>query len=151
MELRIAAFPRAGSIPKTFTADGADISPAISWSDAPEKTRAFALIMDDPDAPAGLWTHWILYDLPSETRALPENLPKAPTLPDGSRQGRNTWGRMGYNGPSPPPGKAHRYFFRLYALSRPLELDAGATRQHVDAAIKGKVLAEAEWQAIYGR
>ena len=151
MELCITAFPQQGSIPRTFTADGADVSPALAWSGAPGKTRAFALIMDDPDAPAGTWTHWSLYNLPSEARGIEENRPKAPTLPDGSRQGKNTWGRLGYNGPSPPPGRPHRYVFRLYALSEPLELEAGATRQQVDAALQGKILAEAQWVGLYGR
>lgn len=151
MELQISAFPREGSIPKTFTADGSDFSPALAWTTPPEKTKAFALIMDDPDAPAGLWTHWTLYDLPPGTTSLGENCPKAPTLPNGSRQGKNTWGRVGYNGPSPPPGKPHRYFFKLFALSSPLELEAGATRDQVDAALRGKVLAEAQWMATYGR
>jgi len=151
MEIRITAFPQQGSIPRAFTADGADMSPAIAWSGAPAKTQAFALVMDDPDAPVGLWTHWSLYNLPPGATALPENQPKAPTLSDGSRQGKNTWGRFGYNGPSPPPGKPHRYFFKLYALGQPLELEAGATRQQVDAALKGKILAEAQWVGIYGR
>jgi hypothetical protein len=151
MELRISAFPQQGSIPRVFTADGGDISPAISWAGAPPRTQAFALIMDDPDAPVGLWTHWTLYNLPADQTALAENQPKAPTLGNGSRQGRNTWGRVGYNGPSPPPGKPHRYFFRLYALSEPLELEAGATREQVDTALRGKTLAEAHWMGTYGR
>jgi len=151
MEIRITAFPQQGSIPSTFTADGADHSPALSWLGAPPKTQAFALIMDDPDAPAGPWTHWTLYNLPPDTSVLAENRPKAPTLADGARQGKNTWGRLGYNGPAPPPGKPHRYFFRLYALTQPLELEAGATRQQVDEALQGKILAEAQWMGTYGR
>jgi Raf kinase inhibitor-like YbhB/YbcL family protein len=151
MDVIIAAFPREGSIPKTFTADGADVSPAMSWMSAPAGTKGFAVIMDDPDAPVGLWTHWTLYNLPATTTSLGENLPKAPTLPDGSHQGKNTWGRLGYNGPSPPPGKPHRYYFRVYALSQLLDLPAGATREELDRAIKGKVLAEGSYMAKYGR
>jgi len=151
MEIRITAFPQQGSIPSTFTADGADHSPALSWLGAPPKTQAFALIMDDPDAPAGPWTHWTLYNLPRGTSVLAKNRPDAPTLADGARQGKNTWGRLGYNGPAPPPGKPHRYFFRLYALTQPLELEAGATRQQVDEALQGKILAEAQWMGTYGR
>ncbi len=151
MELRITAFPQQGSIPRAFTADGADVSPALAWREAPEKTRAFALILEDPDAPAGPWTHWTLYNLPLDATSLAENQPKVPTLTNGSRQGKNTWGRLGYNGPAPPPGRSHRYFFRLYALAQPLELEAGATRQQVDAALKGNVLAVAEWVGVYGR
>ena len=151
MELRITAFPRQGSIPSAFTADGVDVSPALAWSGAPPRTQTFAVIMDDPDAPAGLWTHWSIFNLPMGTTALAEGQPKVPTLSDGSRQGRNTWGRLGYNGPAPPPGKPHRYFFRLYALSQPLDLEAGATRQQVEEALKGKILAEAQWMGTYGR
>jgi Raf kinase inhibitor-like YbhB/YbcL family protein len=151
MELRIAAFPHQGSIPRAFTADGADLSPALAWTGIPPRTRALALIMDDPDAPVGLWTHWTLYNLPAGQTSLAENRPKVPTLADGSRQGRNTWGRLGYNGPAPPPGKPHRYFFKLYALSEPLALEAGATREQLDKALQGKVVAEAQWMGTYGR
>ena len=151
MELHLSAFPREGVIPKSLTADGADVSPSLSWVGAPAKTRAFALIMDDPDAPVEVWTHWAIFNIAPGTNTLSENLPKAPTLPDGSRQGRNTWGRFGYNGPSPPPGKPHRYYFRLYALSQYLDLDAGATRLQVDKELKDKILAEASWMGTYGR
>lgn len=151
MKLNVAAFPQEGTIPKPFTADGVDHSPALSWSDAPATTKAFALIMDDPDAPVGLWTHWTMYDIPSSTTSLAENQAKSPALSDGSKQGKNTWGRVGYNGPSPPPGKPHRYFFKLYALSTPLNLNGGVTRQEVDVALKGKVLAEAVYMGKYGR
>lgn len=151
MEVSVAAVPREGSIPKAFTADGADVSPAMTWMAPPSGTKGFAVIMDDPDAPMGLWTHWTLYDLPATVTALRENLPKAPTLADGARQGRNTWGRIGYNGPSPPPGSPHRYFFRVFALSGRLDLAAGATREELDRALQGKVLAEGSFMARYGR
>jgi hypothetical protein len=151
MDVAVSAFPRSGPIPKPFTADGVDVSPALTWMAPPPGTRAFAVIMDDPDAPVGLWTHWTLYDLPATVTALPENLPKAPTLPNGARQGRNTWGRIGYNGPAPPPGRPHRYFFRVFALREFLDLPAGATRQELDGAMKGNVLAEGSFMAEYGR
>jgi len=139
------------AIPRAFTADGGDISPALAWRDAPPGTRAFALIMDDPDAPVGLWVHWVVYDLPGSLAGLPQNQPRSATLDNGARQGRNSWSRLGWNGPSPPPGKPHRYFFKLYALDGPLGLDAGATAQKVEAAMKGKVLAEASLMGTYGR
>jgi Raf kinase inhibitor-like YbhB/YbcL family protein len=151
MDVSVAAFPRDGSIPKAFTADGTDVSPAMTWMTPPPGTKGFAVIMDDPDAPMGLWTHWTLYDLPAAVTSLSENLPKAPTLANGARQGRNTWGRVGYNGPSPPPGKPHRYFFRVFALSEYLDLPAGATREELDRALKGKILAEGSCMATYGR
>lgn len=151
MEVSVSTFPREGSIPKVFTADGADVSPSLTWTAPPSGTKGFAVIMDDPDAPMGLWTHWTLYDLPATVTSLSENLPKAPTLPNGAHQGRNTWGRFGYNGPSPPPGKPHRYFFKVLALSEFLDLPAGATREELDRALKGKVLAEGSFMAKYGR
>ena len=151
MQVNIAAILREGFIPKVFTADGVDVSPAMSWMTPPAGTKGFAVIMDDPDAPMGLWTHWTLYDLPASVTSLNENQPKAPTLPNGARQGRNTWGRFGYNGPSPPPGKPHRYLFRVLALSERLDLAAGATREELDHALQGKILAEDSFTARYGR
>jgi hypothetical protein len=139
------------AIPRTFTADGADMSPALAWQGAPQGTRAFALVMDDPDAPVGLWVHWVVYDLPGNLAGLSQNQPRTATLANGARQGKNSWSRLGWNGPSPPPGKPHRYFFKLYALDGPLGLDSGATAQKVEAAMKGKVLAEASLMGTYGR
>jgi Raf kinase inhibitor-like YbhB/YbcL family protein len=151
MELRIPAFPNGGAIPRAHTADGADRSPALQWGEPPAGTAAFALVVDDPDAPMGTWVHWVLYDLPGTARSLAEDQPRTADLPGGAHQGMNSWGRLGWNGPSPPPGKPHRYGFRLYALSAPLGLPPGATRAQVDAAMKGKVLAEGGWMGTYGR
>lgn len=151
MELRIPAFPEGGAIPRAHTADGADRSPALEWGEPPPGTRAFALIVDDPDAPAGTWIHWVLYDLPGSSRRLAEDQPRTADLPGGAHQGRNSWGRVGWNGPSPPPGRPHRYFFRLSALSAPLGLPAGATRDQVEAALRGRVLAQATWMGTYER
>lgn len=151
MDLRIAAFAQQSPIPSRFTADGTDFSPALSWTGAPEGTRAFALVVDDPDAPVGLWVHWLLYDLPGETRELAENQPRTPSLPNGAKQGRNSWGRLGYNGPAPPPGKPHRYFFKLYALAAPTRLEAGANKAELERAMTGKVLAESQWMGTYRR
>ncbi|GLH74741.1 UPF0098 protein [Geothrix limicola] len=151
MELRTSAFPNGGAIPRVHTADGADRSPALQWTDPPTGTQAFALIVDDPDAPAGTWVHWVLYDLPGTVRTLAEDQPRKADLPGGAKQGKNSWGRLGWNGPSPPPGRPHRYFFRLKALSTSLGLPPGATCSQVDATLKGKVLAEAAWMGTYGR
>jgi len=138
-------------IPKKFTCDGADVSPALSWTSPPQNTKALALIADDPDAPAGTWTHWVLFDLPENARALPENLAKIPELPDGSRQGKNDFGKVGFNGPCPPPGKPHRYFFKLYALDGKLGLAAGSGKQEVENAIKAHTLAQAQLVGKYRR
>ena len=101
-------FQNGGDIPKKFTCDGADVSPELSWVDPPAGTQSFALIADDPDAPAGTWTHWVLYDLRSGTHNLAENVPKVDQLPDGGIQGRNDFRKIGYGGPCPPPGNPHR-------------------------------------------
>jgi Raf kinase inhibitor-like YbhB/YbcL family protein len=150
LHLTTAAFPAGGTIPPKFTCDGPDNSPALSWTDPPAGTQSFALIVDDPDAPAGIWVHWVLYDLPAGTRKLPEAVGKAPELPDGSRQGRNDFGKVGYNGPCPPKGPAHRYFFKLYALDSKLDLKSGATKGDLERAMKNHVLAHTELIGKFG-
>jgi len=151
MKITSPDFTDGGVIPKAFTADGADLSPALAFQEVPAGARALALIVDDPDAPVGLWVHWVLYDLPGAATTLAQNQPRSATLAGGARQGRNSWSRLGWNGPSPPPGRPHRYFFKLYALSAPLGLEPGATAQAVEAAMRGKVLAEARILGTYGR
>ncbi len=149
------AFVDGGPIPGRHTADGVDLSPSLAWRDPPPGTASFALILDDPEAPAGVWVHWVLYDVPAETRQLPEGLPGEAQLADGSRQGAS-WGvdhfeRVGYGGPSPPPGRPHRYRFRLFALDRRLDLPAGLSAPQLGQAIEGHVLAVARLCGIYGR
>jgi len=153
MDLTISstAFRNGGDIPKKFTCDGADVSPPLSWSGAPPNTQSFALIADDPDAPAGTWTHWVLYDIPANVTELPENVSKADKLPNGARQGRNDFRTLGYGGPCPPPGKPHRYFFKLYALDAKLNLAPGTTKQDVEQAIQGHGLAQGELMGKYSR
>jgi Raf kinase inhibitor-like YbhB/YbcL family protein len=145
------AFSPGAEIPKQFTCSGADVSPALEWSGAPAKTASFALIMDDPDAPVGTWVHWALWNLPASTRSLPQGVAKREQLEDGSQQGANDFRKIGYNGPCPPPGKPHRYFFRLYALDAKLSLASGATRQELDAAMKGHVVGQAEYMGTFRR
>ena len=149
--LQTNAFSPGGTIPKKYTCDASDVSPELTWSGAPAGTQAFALIGDDPDAPAGTWTHWIAWDIPASATKLPEGLPKDETLADGTRQGKNDFKRIGYNGPCPPPGKPHRYFFKLYALGSKLEVKAGASRSELESAMKGHVLGQAEVMGKYGR
>ena len=146
-----ASFPNSGDIPKKFTCDGADVSPELSWTAPPQATQSFVLIADDPDAPSGTWTHWVLFDLPSATSSLPESVSKVDELPRGERQGRNDFHKIGYNGPCPPPGKPHRYFYRLYALDRKLDLKPGSSRQEVEQAMAGHILGQAEWMGKYQR
>lgn len=146
-----ASFPRDSDIPRKFTCDGADVSPELTWIDPPSGTQSFTLIADDPDAPAGTWTHWVLFDLPATTTSLPEGVSKVDELPGGERQGRNDFHKIGYNGPCPPPGKPHRYFFKIYALKEKLGLKPGATRREVEQAMGSLVLGQAEWMGKYRR
>lgn len=146
------SFANGGNIPKKFTCDGADVSPELSWTNPPAGAESFALIADDPDAPVGTWTHWVIFDLPPTTRSLPEGVSKMmDKLPDGGSQGLNDFGKIGYGGPCPPPGKVHRYFFKLYALDRKLGLKPGSTRARLEQAMQSHVLDEADWMGKYRR
>jgi Raf kinase inhibitor-like YbhB/YbcL family protein len=157
IRLESAAFGEGGTIPRAYTCDGENVSPPLSWSGVPASARALVLIADDPDAPRGTWTHWVLYDLPAEAGALPERLPPEATVevPSGeashvARQGRNDFRKLGYGGPCPPSG-THRYDFRLYALDAPTGLEPGATRREVLDAIDGHVLARGQLMGRYAR
>src|SRR5256885_1714257 len=131
--LKTKAFSEGGAIPKKYTCDGSDLSPALTWAGTPAGTQSLALIADDPDAPVGTWTHWIIWNIPPEP-ALPEGIPKVENLSDGTRQGKNDFKRVGYGGPCPPPGKSHRYFFKLYAIGAKLDVKAGAGRNELERA-----------------
>jgi Raf kinase inhibitor-like YbhB/YbcL family protein len=145
------SFQTGTSIPKKFTCDGADVSPELHWSLPPAGTQSFALIADDPDAPVGTWTHWVVFDMPAETSSLPENVSKVDEVLTGGRQGRNDFRKIGYGGPCPPPGKPHRYFFKLYALDKKLNLKPGASKQEVEQAMQGHTLGKAELVGEYQR
>lgn len=142
---------QGGQIPLAYTCDGANISPQLSWSDAPPGTKSLALIVTDPDAPSGTFTHWILFNLPPNTRSLSPGVPENDQLADGSRQGENDFDKTGYGGPCPPHHSDHRYLFTLYALDTTLDLPAGASKKQVDKAMKDHVLARGELTAHYGR
>lgn len=150
MTLESPAFAAGQPIPQKFTCEGADVSPPLRWSDPPAGTKDFALIADDPDAPAGTWVHWVLYNLPAETRSLPEAVPKSASAAGGA-QGQNDFRKTGYGGPCPPPGKPHRYFFKLYALGAALALPAGTQKKDVERAMQGHILAQAELVGTYQR
>jgi Raf kinase inhibitor-like YbhB/YbcL family protein len=145
------AFATGAAIPRKHTCDGANVSPALVWHDPPAGTESFALICDDPDAPMGTWVHWVIYGISSKAAGLPEGVPQAPTLPDGTRQGLNDFRKTGYGGPCPPLGKAHRYFFRLYALSEPVSLPPGASKGQLQGALAERVLGTAELVGKYQR
>ena len=149
--LTATAFQSGGFIPRKFSCDGPDVSPALSWTEPPAGTQSLALIADDPDAPAGIWVHWVLYDLPPGTHELPEGVAKDRELSGGALQGRNDFGKIGYNGPCPPRGAPHRYFFKLYALDSVTKLKPGASKTELERAMKGHVLAQAELVGKYKR
>jgi len=142
---------RDGAVPKEFTCDGEDKSPALTWTHPPESAKSLALTVTDPDAPDGTFTHWVLYNLPSNINGLPEGVPKQGQLAHGGRQGKSDFGQVGYGGPCPPAGKPHRYVFTLYALDNEIDVDAGAPRDHVEAAMRGHIVAQGELTARYGR
>ena len=151
-ELTSSAFGANQTIPKKHTCDGGDASPPLAWKDPPAATKTFALVCDDPDAPAGTWVHWVAWDMPPTLRALPENVAKAPTLDDGTRQGTNDFKRVGYGGPCPPPGHGpHRYVFKLYAIDSVLGIAPGSTKAALEKAITGHTLARTELIGRYER
>jgi Raf kinase inhibitor-like YbhB/YbcL family protein len=150
MKLQSSAFTEGQPIPQKHTCQDSDVSPALAWSDAPANTKAFALITDDPDAPVGTWVHWVFYNLPAQTNALPEAVPRTEQA-HGGIQGTNDFKKIGYGGPCPPAGKAHRYFFKLYALDSVLNLKTGAGKADVEKAMQGHVVAHAELMGTYQR
>ena len=145
------AFPNNGRIPKKYTCDDGDRSPQLAWTGAPANAQSFALILDDPDAPSGTWTHWLLWNIPPNPATLPPAIPKLRVLVSGAHQGYNDFHRIGYGGPCPPSGPPHRYFFRLYALDAPLELPPGATRADLETAIHPHLLAQTQTLGTYQR
>jgi Raf kinase inhibitor-like YbhB/YbcL family protein len=151
LTLTSPAFAEGQAIPTRYAGDGPDASPPLTWTGVPDGTRSLALVCEDPDAPRGTWTHWVLFNLPAATRQLDEGVAKQATLPGGAVQGNNDFGRVGYGGPAPPPGKPHRYFFKLYALDASLHLQTGASRAQLLAALHGHVLAEGQLMGTYGR
>jgi len=141
-------------IPARYTCDGRDISPPLAWSGIPDEAKSLALIVDDPDAPDPAapkmtWVHWVLYNIPVWAQGLEENIAAA-SLPTGTKEGINDWGRKGYGGPCPPIGK-HRYFFKLYALDTVLADLQKATKVEVEQAFKGRILAKAQLVGTYER
>jgi len=151
MKLTSPAFADGTPIPEQFTCDGADVSPALQWTEAPAGTRSFALICDDPDAPVGTWVHWVIYHLPATATELPEMVAPTAELPDGARQGLNDFRRVGYGGPCPPPGRPHRYFFKLYALDLEPDLRPRATKADLLRAMQGHILGQAQLMGTYQR
>lgn len=145
------AFEAGGGIPAKYTGDGEDISPPLRWEGVPEGTAAFVLICDDPDAPVGNWVHWVLFDLPGDLRSLPPDVPRTGSVLGSAGQGVNDFRNIGYGGPAPPPGKAHRYIFTLYALDQPCGIKPGASKADVLRRVEGHILGKAELTGTYRR
>ena len=150
-QLKTDAFQPEEEIPINFTCDGKNQLPSLSWQNPPSNTKSFVLIAEDPDAPMGTWVHWVVYDIPSSTLQLAEGIPFLETLPDGSKQGMTDFGRPGYGGPCPPPGKAHRYYFKLYALDSLLNLPLKQTKADLIRSMQGHILAAAQLMGKYKR
>jgi Raf kinase inhibitor-like YbhB/YbcL family protein len=145
LALESSAFEHAQAIPSRYTCDGEDLSPPLRWANVPDETRSLALLVDDPDAPSGVFTHWVAWGLDPGADELGEGQ-AAPS------EGRNDFGTVGYRGPCPPPGHGrHRYLFRLYALDGDLELDSGAGKAELEQAIVGHVLTTADLVGTYER
>jgi len=157
IQLTSPAFEQGAYIPRKYTGEGADVSPALEWTDPPEGTQSLALICDDPDAPVGTWVHWVVWGIPSQARGLPAEAAVGnggllqDALADGIQQGMTDFRRIGYGGPMPPPGSDHRYFFKLYALDTALHLARGAAKKDLENAMRGHVLAEAQLMGLYRR
>lgn len=152
MYLTSSGFAKGQAVPRKYTCEGEDISPGFHWENVPQGTKSFTLILHDPDAPRpGGFTHWVLYDISESVKTIPENIPKSQKrVPDVGVQGRNDAGKLGYMGPCPPSG-THRYFAKLYALSKELGLQPGASLKEVESAMRGHVLEEAEIMSTYGK
>jgi Raf kinase inhibitor-like YbhB/YbcL family protein len=145
------AFADGAKVPVKYTCDGQNILPVLDWADSPAGTVSFALILEDPDAPVKNFTHWVIFNLPPDVPGLPEAVPRDGTLAIGALQGKNGGGGIGYIGPCPPKGLAHHYVFNLYALNKPLDLAAGATKDQVLEAIGGHILAQSQFVGLYQR
>jgi Raf kinase inhibitor-like YbhB/YbcL family protein len=151
MSLTSSAFGDGKRIPKEFTCDGANLPPPLAWTGAPEGTKSFALIFDDPDAPTGTWVHWVLWGLPEDTADLSEGVRLDTHLPGGAKQGLNSWHRPRYEGPCPPSGKPHRYYFKLYALDTVITLPDGADKNALERAMIGHILEVGQYMGRFGR
>ena len=150
IKLTSTAFKEGEPIPRQYTCNGVNVSPSLEWSGVPKSAKTVVIIADDPDAPAGAWVHWVLYNLPADNIGMVENLPATDELKAGGFQGKNDFGKIGYGGPCPPSGM-HRYFFKIYALDSELPLKAGATKAEVEKAMEGHVVAQGQLMGTYRR
>jgi Raf kinase inhibitor-like YbhB/YbcL family protein len=151
IQLTSPAFTHGSAIPRVHTCDGEDLSPPLTWTGGPIERRSLALICDDPDAPRGTFVHWVLYNLPAESVELAQGIPTTPELPSGALQGRNDFGNIVYGGACPPPGKPHRYYFRLYALDIMLTLPHGVSKAELERAMADHIVGQGTLMGTYQR
>lgn len=148
MTITSTAFSDGGMIPKDYTCDGKDISPPLAWTNVPKGTKSLAIICDDPDAPAGTWVHWVLFNIPTTVNELPKNIPPVKVFENGAKHGINDFQKFGYGGPCPPSG-THRYYFKLYALDVKLMQQPGMTKAVLLNAMQDHILAKAQLMGKY--
>ena len=151
MALTSRAFTQGQTLRRTYTADGADVSPALQWNQAPAGTKSFAVICRDADAPGGTFIHWVVYNIPGTATGVPEGVPREEKLNDGSIQGMNDLHHTGYNGPNPPPARSHNYYFELYALDTMLPVESGINAARLMELSRDHVLATARLMGTYRR
>ncbi|MGC8644858.1 MAG: YbhB/YbcL family Raf kinase inhibitor-like protein [Thermoplasmata archaeon] len=152
LNITVDGIQQGGEIPRKYTCDGENISPRISISGVPVGSKSLALIVEDPDAPVGLFVHWVIYNIPPDMTEIKEGMGRERKSAAGAEQGKNDFGRIGYDGPCPPRGHGfHRYYFRLYALSSMLSLSGTATRADLLKGMEGKVAEMAEVMGRYRR
>lgn len=147
--VKSSAFDPQQPIPARYSRDGENISPDLAWDDTPTEMESLTLIVDDPDAPRGVFTHWVIFNIPGTVNSLPAGVPHDDRPANAGVQGRNDFGDIGYDGPQPPPGNPHHYRFTLYALETPLPVHPGATKQQVLDAMRGHVLGETQLIGTY--
>jgi len=145
IQITSAAFSEGDKIPRIYTCDDQNVSPPLDWTGVPTGTVNLVLIMDDPDAPSGIWVHWVMYNLPADTTSLKQGITGSGV------DGKNDFSKLGYGGPCPPRGSNHRYYMKLYALDIRLDLKAGATKVQVESAMQGHVLGQGQLMGKYGR
>lgn len=151
LRLTSTSFQDGAKISKRYSGDGDDVSPALKWSAGPAKTKSYAVSCEDPDAPGGVWWHWIVFNIKPTTTEFGENVPKTAKLAQGVAQGRNDFGKSGYNGPAPPPGKLHHYVFTVFALDSELALQANCSKSEFKNALKGHILDQGQLTGVYER
>ncbi len=149
--MQVPSFGNGGEIPRRYTCEGENLSPALRWDGVPAGAHSLALIVDDPDAPAGTFTHWLAWNIPTNLGMLQSGMPHKEAVGGGTRQGTNDFGQIGYGGPCPPPGKSHRYFFHFYAIDSIIALKAGASRAELEHAMKHHIVSQTEWMGRFKR